>query len=151
MSFRDRVMQWGINLIGGMLFLSLLANFFHVDVFAWVPSARAAQTAPAQAEAPTAIIADTVADMPPNSQSNVPAEALVIGEDKKVWVNRVQPTGGDAGVIVHHMKDGSWEFEINDHKLRWLKIPINEEMRKILYPVAKVHITKAIDGPDKKK
>jgi hypothetical protein len=40
------------------------------------------------------------------------------------------------------MKDGSWELEIRDNKLRWIKVPVTEEMRKILYPVAKVHAPK---------
>jgi hypothetical protein len=142
MKSENRIAWWGVRLFGCMLLLAVAANVFHVDPLGWVAPAKASQPTPAQAEAPASIIADTVADMPPNSQSNVPAEALVIGEDKKVWINRVQPTGGDAGVVVHHMKDGSWELEIRDNKLRWIKVPVTEEMRKILYPVAKVHAPK---------
>jgi hypothetical protein len=97
MKSENRIAWWGVRLFGCMLLLAVAANVFHVDPLGWVAPAKASQPTPAQAEAPASIIADTVADMPPNSQSNVPAEALVIGEDKKCGLTACNPQAATPG------------------------------------------------------
>ncbi len=101
---------------------------------------------PAQAEAPASILAATVADIPKGSKANIHPEGLVIDEAKKVWVNKHQPVGGEPGVAVLHLENGSLEVEISDEKLRWLKVPINDDMKKMLLPVTKLSLTKPKDG-----
>jgi hypothetical protein len=101
---------------------------------------------PTQAVAPADIIAPTIGDMPKGTQATVPPDALIIDDAKKVWLNKIQPVGGDTGVIVHYMKDGTYEVEIRDDKLRWLTVPISAEMRKIILPVKTLHLR----APEKK-
>lgn len=106
-----------------------------------------AQTpAPPQAEAPASILAATVADIPKGSKANIHPEGLVIDEAKKVWVNKHQPVGGDPGVTVLHQENGSLEVEISDEKLRWLKVPVTDDMKKMLLPVTKLTLTKPKDA-----
>ncbi len=88
-----------------------------------------------QAEAPAAIIAATIADMPKGTKSSVSPEAVVIDESKKVWLNRIHLVGGETGVVVLFHQDGTYEVEISDEKLRWIKVPVTDEMKKILVPV----------------
>jgi hypothetical protein len=95
-----------------------------------------------QATAPDEIMVRTVADIPPGAQADASPEALVVGDDKKCWLNRLQPLGDKTGMVVHFMKNGTYEVEVQDTKLRWIKVPINEDMQKFLVPVAKVHVAK---------
>lgn len=96
---------------------------------------------PTQAIAPQEIIAKTVADIPIGSQSTVPPDAVVIDESSKVWLNKGVPIGGE-GVIVHYVKEGHYEVEIKDDKLRWLKTQVTEETKKFLLPVKVLSIVK---------
>lgn len=104
--------------------------------------APAQPPAPAQAEAPTDIIAMTVADMPAGTQSSVNPETVVIDENRKVWLNKHHPIGGDFPVVVHFLKDGSYEVEIKDGTLRWLKVPLTDDIKKSLVPVKTLHLPK---------
>jgi hypothetical protein len=98
-----------------------------------------------QASAPDSILIKTVGEIPKGAQAMVTPEALVVGDDKKCWLNKLLPTvTEDSGVVVHYMKDGSYEVEIKDSKLRWIKVPVNDDMRKVLLPVSRIHV------PDKK-
>lgn len=89
-----------------------------------------------QAVAPPSIIAHTVIDIPKGSKAGVGPEALIIDEGKKVWINKHHPVSVDAGMVVSHMPDGTYEVEITDEKLRWVKVPINDELKKALLPVS---------------
>lgn len=104
-----------------------------------------AQSPIAQAEAPSSILAVTVEDIPKGSKATIGPEGLVIGEDRKVWVNKHQLVGGESGVMVLHNEDGSFAVEISDDKLRWLKTPVTNEIKKGLLPIAKVSLIKSKD------
>jgi uncharacterized alpha/beta hydrolase family protein len=95
-----------------------------------------------QAEAPASIIAKMVSDMPPGTQATVHPETLVIDDAKKVWLNKNHPIDEESPVIVHFLKDGSYEVEIADDKLRWVKVTLTEDQKKTLVPVKAVHLPK---------
>jgi hypothetical protein len=102
-------------------------------------------TPPSQATAPPELIAATVADIPIGAQAQVNPEALIIDENKKVWLNKHVPVGGDGGITVFYLKDGSYEVEIKDDKMKWLKVPVTNDLKKSLIPVKTLHL------PPKKK
>lgn len=99
-------------------------------------------TPPAQATAPPELIAATLADMPLGTQAQVSPEALVIDETKKVWLNKYVPVGGDGGITVFFLKDGTYEVEVKDEKMKWLKVPVTDDLKKALVPVKTLHLPK---------
>ncbi len=102
-----------------------------------------AQSQSDQATAPQDIIVSTIADMPKDSQAPVAPESLVIDENQKVWLNKHQPINvGDSGIVVHYLKNGTYEVEIKDDKLRWIKVPLTDELKKALVPVRILHLPK---------
>jgi hypothetical protein len=109
-------------------------------------SARAADDVKvSQAEAPAEIIAATVVDIPKGTKVGVNPEALIIDENKKLWLNKHHPVGGETGVVVLHLEDGSLNVEISDNKLRWIKVPLTDDLKKTLLPVQKVTLIKPKD------
>ena len=100
----------------------------------------------AQAEAPESIIAETIADIPKGIKATVNPEAVVIDEVKKVWLNKHVPVGGEAGVTVLHLENGSYAVEIDDNKLRWLKVKLNDDLKKALIPVNKITLIQPKNG-----
>lgn len=118
-----------------VLFTIILSVAMGVWAFAQAP-------APMQAEAPASIIAATIADMPLGTQVTINPESIIIDENKKVWLYKSHPVGGETSIVVHYMKDGTYEIEIKDEKLRWLKTPVTDELKKFLVPVKAVHLAK---------
>lgn len=107
-----------------------------------------AQPPAQQAEAPASLIAPTVVDIPKGAKAAVHPEAVVIDEDKKVWLVKQHPVaGGDpTGVTVLHQQDGTLEVEVSDPTLRWVRSPLNAEAKKSLLPVQKLTLTKSKDA-----
>lgn len=120
--------------LAGLVVLATLTGIFSTVIYGQQPTE--------QAIAPADIIAATIADMPPGTQATASPEALVIDENKKVWLNKHQPVGGETGVVIHYLKDGSYEVEIKDEKLKWLKVPLTDDIKKVLVPVKTLHLPK---------
>lgn len=94
------------------------------------------------ADAPPEIIASTIADMPLGTQTCVNPEALIIDENKKVWLNKYSPISAESPIVVHYMKDKTFEVEVKDDKIRWLKVPLTDDLKKALVPVKTIHVPK---------
>ncbi len=114
-----------------------------VTVLAGLVTAQPSAKLLIQAEAPTSIIAATVDDIPKGSKATVSPEAVVIDEAKKVWLNKHVPVGGETGVMVLHLENGTFAVEITDDKLRWLKVPLTDDLKKALILVSKIAVKPA--------
>lgn len=113
-----------------------------VVCFSWVIvcAGNAQPVASPQAVAPLDIIASTIVDMPLGTSAIVGPEALVVDSNKKIWLNRHHPIGGDNGITVYYTKVGTYEVEIKDDKLKWLKVPLTDDIKKALVPVSVLHL-----------
>jgi hypothetical protein len=120
--------------------LSMLVVAFAATFACIVGDLEAQAPKSVQAEAPLEIIALTISDIPMGGSATVSPEALVIAEDKKLWLNKHQPVGSEVGITVYRLKDGTYEVELKDEKLKWLKVPITDEFRKALIPVSVLHM-----------
>ncbi len=102
-----------------------------------------ADAADAQAIAPESIIMKVVGEIPKGAQHAVVAEALIIDESGKCWLHKHQPLSDDEkSIIVHYMPDGTYEVEVKDSKLRWIRVPLSDDLKKVLVPVKTIHVPK---------
>ncbi len=124
--------KWFYRLIttaGMILLCGLLATE------TWAAVLVVTRQPPTQAVAPAELLAATVADIPKGQKATAPPETLVVDESSKVWLNKTLPVGTDTGITVIHQEDDSYTVEISDPKLRWIKVPLTDDLKKILLPV----------------
>lgn len=114
----------------------VLTPIIYLNGVAWLQGSSEEK----QAEASVEIIAPTVADLPLDSHTTASPEALVIDENKKVWLHKHQPVGGE-GIVIFN-RGGSYDVEIKDDKLKWLKIPLTDDIKKVLLPVRNLQLPK---------
>ena len=93
-----------------------------------------------QAKMPVNFLAKKVKDLKDGEKVSVSPEALVIDEDKNVWVQKYSVVmNGDTGLAVIKEKDGI-SIEISNLKLKWVDLKLDKQQLELLLPVRSVRI-----------
>lgn len=140
LNFKELVMKYTIAKVAGSFIVIAALTLAWFSYSSSQPTAYAQGEKAKQAKMTENFLAKKVKHLKVGESSPVSPEALIVDEDKNVWIQQhAVLLEGDTGITVKCEKDG-FHVEITNLKLKWVELKLEKAQEEFLKPIVTVRI-----------